>query len=90
MSLARWPSLSSCLPDRRPGVSRSTMNAAMPLCRERGIVGREDDVEARVAGVGDPALLPVEHVVVAVLREARLEPGDVAARRRARWSRSSP
>ena len=57
------------------------MNAAMPLCRSRGIAGGEDHVEAGVAGVGDPALLAVEHVVVAVLREARLEPGDVAARR---------
>src|SRR5947199_234744 len=42
--------------------------------------GREDDVETRVARVGDPALLPVQHVVVAVLREARLQTRHVAAR----------
>ena len=39
----------------------------MPLYPAARIQGREDDEEARLAGVGDPKLLPVEQVVVAAL-----------------------
>ena len=36
VSLARWPSLSSCLPTLSPLASRWTMNAPIPLCRSSG------------------------------------------------------
>src|SRR5688572_11322950 len=50
----------------------------------RGIAGGEYDVEAGEAGVGDPALFAVQHVLRADLLEVSLHAGDVAAAARLR------
>src|SRR5690606_35945875 len=50
------------------------------LVLERRVDGRKPGEGPRVAGVGDPALLPVEDPAAAfLLGQARLHPGDVGA-----------
>ena len=80
VSLARCPSLSSCLPTREAlGVAMDDERADA-LVPELGVLGREDDVEAREVRVRDPRLRAGEHVAaVRLLHRARLQAGDVAA-----------
>jgi hypothetical protein len=56
-----------------PGVSASTMKQLMPLAPGAG----EHGVETRDATVGDPGLLAVEHIGIAVLGCAAGHGGDV-------------
>ena len=76
---ARWPILFSFLPTDTPGVCRVDDEAGDALVAAVPSSRREHGVEAGDAAVGDPALLAVEHVVVAVLLVARLHAGDVGA-----------
>ena len=73
----------------RPGVSASTMKArdAARAGARRCAGAREDDVEVGDAAVGDPGLLAVEHVVVAVGARARRPSRRRRSRRRARTAR---
>ena len=60
------PSLSSFLPTVKPGKSFSTMKAVMPLYPADGIDRRKHDEDAGLFAVGDPHLLSVQDVLVAL------------------------
>ena len=73
------PILRSLGPTAKPGSSRWTANAEMPLAPFSGIGDGHDRVPLGDAGVGDPGLGAVEHPGVAVETGAGLHRGGVGA-----------
>ena len=57
----------------------SSTNALIPRCPAAGSVFAKTRAWSATAGVGDPVLLPVEHVDVALAPRARPEGRDVGA-----------